>query len=208
MKNGLSKAERTRIFIIEQTAEVFNKKGYAGTSVADLVEATGLTRGSIYGNFENKEAVALAVFDYNYSRIVHATRELIGQETSYHAKLMVYAGVYKKMLRGTMNRGGCPILNTAVEADDTNPALRERASVAIQKWEDQIVLLIRQGILTGEFATETDARKIALSMIALIEGGMMISKVTGKRDSFERILETVELLVQGIETKGSRQSRD
>ena len=65
MNVGTTKAERTRNFIIEKTAEIFNRKGYAGTSMSDITEATGLTKGSIYGNFENKEDVALAVFEYN-----------------------------------------------------------------------------------------------------------------------------------------------
>ena len=54
----MSKAEKTRQFNNESTAELFNKKGYAGTSLSDISEATGLTKGSIYGNFENKDDVA------------------------------------------------------------------------------------------------------------------------------------------------------
>ncbi|MDO9376148.1 MAG: TetR/AcrR family transcriptional regulator, partial [Ferruginibacter sp.] len=63
----MTKAEKTRNFIVEQTAPIFNKKGYAGTSLTDLTEATGLTKGSIYGNFANKDEVALAAYDYNLS---------------------------------------------------------------------------------------------------------------------------------------------
>ena len=58
----MSTAEKTRQFIIESTAEIFNKKGYAGTSLAHISEATGLTKGSIYGNFANKYEVAKEVF--------------------------------------------------------------------------------------------------------------------------------------------------
>ncbi|MCP2807331.1 TetR family transcriptional regulator, partial [Salmonella enterica subsp. enterica serovar Typhimurium] len=60
-----SKAERTRQYIIDKAAPIFNKKGYAGTSLNDLIEATGLTKGAIYGNFENKDEIALEAFDYN-----------------------------------------------------------------------------------------------------------------------------------------------
>lgn len=50
----MSKAERTKQFIIEKTAPIFNAKGYMGTSMNDIMNATGLTKGSIYGNFETK----------------------------------------------------------------------------------------------------------------------------------------------------------
>ena len=66
----MSKADRTKQYIIEKTACIFNTKGYAGTSINDLIAATGLTKGSIYGNFENKDQVALAAFDYNFERLV------------------------------------------------------------------------------------------------------------------------------------------
>jgi hypothetical protein len=70
----MSKAEKTRAFIIEKAAPIFNMKGFAGTSMADLTEATGLTKGAIYGNFENKDEVALAVYDYNLSLVVQGLR--------------------------------------------------------------------------------------------------------------------------------------
>ena len=59
----LTKAEQTTQFIIEKVAPLFNQKGYAATSMSDITRVTGLTKGAIYGNFENKEAIAIAAFD-------------------------------------------------------------------------------------------------------------------------------------------------
>ena len=55
-----------------------------------MTEATGLTKGSIYGNFENKEEVALAVFDYNYGKVNQLIQQRIQREETYYDKLMVY----------------------------------------------------------------------------------------------------------------------
>jgi TetR/AcrR family transcriptional repressor of nem operon len=195
MNKQMSKAERTRSFIIESTAEIFNKKGYAGTSMSDLTAATKLTKGSIYGNFENKEEVALAAFDYNYSRISQTIRDLVDKAETYHDKLLVYANVYKKVIRGAVDRGGCPVLNTATEADDTNHLLKEKAAKAVKKWENNLTILIEQGIAIGEFKPEVNIRQTALSIIALIEGGVMISRVTNDRSSMDEVLNTVELLI-------------
>ena len=65
----MTKAERTRQFIIETTAPIFNSKGYEGTSISDITAATGLTKGSVYGNFKDKNELAAAVFDYNLEKI-------------------------------------------------------------------------------------------------------------------------------------------
>ncbi|RAJ37270.1 TetR/AcrR family transcriptional regulator [Pedobacter cryoconitis] len=199
MNKSYTKAERTRNFIIESTSVVFNKKGYAGTSLSDLTKATGLTKGSIYGNFENKEEVAVAVFDYNCSRVAHLTSLEVNRATTCYDKLMAYVRVYRTIISETMNRGGCPVLNTATEADDTNGLLRKRAANAVLTWESDLTAIIKKGIEKSEFKTNADPRKIALSMIALIEGGIMISKVTGDVTSMDLILNTVETLIDQIE---------
>lgn len=194
-----SKSERTRNFIIESTADIFNKKGYAGTSLSDLTAATGLTKGAIYCNFANKEEVALAVFDYNCARISKITREQVEKEETYHDKLMVYARVYRNVIGKMSAWGGCPVLNTAIEADDTNSPLKDRAAKAIRVWETKLVKLIELGITAGEFKAEVKARQTALSIVALIEGGLMISKVTDDRNSMDSVLNTVELLINSME---------
>lgn len=198
MNLGTTKAERTRNFIIEKTAEIFNRKGYAGTSMSDITEATGLTKGSIYGNFENKEEVALAVFEYNRSLVFNRVQAEVEKAGSYFEKLMVYGRVYKNVIASVGNRGGCPILNTAVEADDTNVPLQLSAAKALFSWKKSLVGIIEKGTEAGEFRKGIDAEEMAVSIIALIEGGVMFSKVTNDYANMDRVLATVQLLVKGI----------
>ena len=198
MAKAISKADRTRQFIIESTAGIFNKKGYAGTSMADLTQATQLTKGSIYGNFENKEEVALAAFDYNLSRIHLAIDERIRKSATYHDKLMVYARVYHSFMGEPFPVGGCPILNTAVEADDTHDVLKEKAANAVIQWKKKLIILIEEGVKAGEFKSAIDSTQLALSIIALVEGGMMIAKVTDHSANLDKVLKTVELLISQL----------
>jgi len=195
MNDPLTKAERTRQFIIETTAPIFNKKGYAGTSMADLTEATKLTKGSFYGNFENKEQVALAVFDFNLGKVSKAIQLRVQQAGTFRDKLGVYAQAYRDFVRTAHLEGGCPILNTAIDADDTNPLLKEKAAKAVLKWKKNVMDLIQGGIQAGEFKPDIDQHQMALSMIALIEGGMMISQVTNNTGNLDKVLKTVELLI-------------
>ncbi|GGN04676.1 hypothetical protein GCM10010967_44590 [Dyadobacter beijingensis] len=198
MNAGTSKAERTRNFIIEKTAEIFNRKGYAGTSMSDITEATGLTKGSIYGNFENKEEVALAVFEYNRSLVFNTVKAQLDKAPTYYEKLMVYGRVYKNVISSVGNRGGCPILNTAVEADDTNVPLQLSAAKALNSWKKSLMDIIRLGTEAGEFQPGVNAEEMAVSIIALIEGGVMFSKVTGDYRHMEHVLATVQALVNRI----------
>jgi len=197
MNSGKTKADRTRAFIIERASELFNKKGYAGTSLSDLMTVTGLSKGGIYGNFENKDEIALAVFEYNCRQVAQAYEKELKNASTYHDRLLTYAKVYG-ISKGVFKKGGCPILNTAVEADDTNPLLKKKAAIAIHQWRDKLEVLIQQGILAGEFKKSTGVRQTALAIISLVEGGLMIRRTTDDPLAMEFIINTVEKIINQI----------
>ena len=193
----MSKAEKTREFIVEKTAPIFNKKGYAGTSISDMTEATGLTKGSIYGNFANKDEVALAAFDYNWKRISDITRQEMEKKSTIKEKLLVYTE-YGKFINFPLPMGGCPVLNTAVEADDTHPLLKKKANEAFLTWKDKLTTLLEQGIRTKEFTTAIDPEQIALTIIAMIEGSIMIAKLSGKPAYRNAIMVSMRKMIEGL----------
>ena len=188
----MTKAEKTRQFIIEQTASIFNKKGFAGTSLNDITAATGLTKGSVYGNFGGKDEVALAVFDYNLKKVTQIFEGELGKQSTVKDKLLAYTHVYGNFQNFPFPAGGCPMQNTAIEADDTHPALRKKAQSAILNWKRLITNLIQQGIDNKEISTEVDPEQFALTMIATIEGMTMISNLTKKPEYRKTIIDSVE----------------
>lgn len=196
----MSKAERTKQFIIEKTAPLFNTKGYSGTSMSDITEATGLTKGSIYGNFENKDEVALAAFKYNIKKLQDAFGSEIEKQKTFKNKLLVYPRLYSHYYDLRVTKGGCPILNTASEADDTHPVLRKSVERVILFWKEKIMYFIEQGILEGEFkAKSIDIERTALTIIALIEGAVMIAKVTGNVKDLSTVMLSVTQIIEGLE---------
>jgi TetR/AcrR family transcriptional repressor of nem operon len=198
MENKTGKAEKTKQYIVEKTAPIFNTKGYAGTSLNDMIHATGLTKGSIYGNFVNKDDVALAAFDFNLKQVDNVIRDEMLKRSTYREKLLVYTKVYENFLEFPFPEGGCPVLNTAVEADDTHPDLRERASQAIINWKNLITKLIQKGIANNEFRTDVDPEEVALTIIATIEGAIMITKLTGKLNYRRAIMKSVDKMINDL----------
>ena len=180
MNKTFSKAEKTRQFIIEKTAPVFNTKGYAGTSLSDLTKATGLTKGSIYGNFQNKDEVALASFDYNFSRVNNYLKNKILASENAIERLLAYPQVYRDFLKIPFLQPGCPILNTSTEADDTHPLLKEKAAGALAFWKKSLENQVKRGIERKEVKSNTDHVEVAVIIMSLIEGSIMQAKVTGK----------------------------
>lgn len=188
----ISKSDRTKKFIVEQTAAIFNEKGYAGTTITDLTNATKLTKGSIYGNFTNKDDVALAAFDYNFNRVTQYIRKKMANKENSIDRLLVYPQVYGNFLKIPFLKAGCPILNTSTEADDTHPQLRERAANALVFWQTAIENQLKRGIQRGEIKKETNTTEFAIMLMALIEGAVMMAKVHGKSTELKMAMNVLQ----------------
>ena len=173
----MSKAELTKAHIIQQSATVFNQKGYAGTSMADIMQATGLKKGGIYNHFESKDELALAAFDYAESLLVQRVWSVVRTKRNAIARLDALVSSYLLYIDDPPIEGGCPILNTAIETDDTDSPLRDRALAAMNSWRGLIVRIVEKGIKKGEVKPTVEADTIATIIICNIEGAMMMSKL-------------------------------
>lgn len=192
----MSKKERTRQYIIEQAAPLFNQKGYAGTSLHDIMEMTGLKKGGIYGNFDSKEEIAVASFEYAVKLVTEKVKMRADQKLKSYEKLKVVIDFYRNYLTNPPIDGGCPILNTSIEADDTNPVLRKRVIQALDNWRGSMAGTIKKGIKKGEIKPTIDAEEFATIFIATLEGGIMMSKVYNKIKPLNIVLNRLELMIQ------------
>lgn len=186
----MTKSEQTREKIIAQAALLFNQKGYSGTSIDDIMQATGLKKGGIYNHFRNKEEIALAAFDHAYAlqseSYANAIRAVRGQPT---LQLRAMIDVFVESYEDPVVTGGCIVMNTAIESDDNNPALKAHAAAAMDEWRDLIMRIIVKGIAKGKFRSETDPSALASLIIASLEGGLMMSKLYNDPAYIHRVAE-------------------
>jgi AcrR family transcriptional regulator len=194
------KSERTKRYIIQQTADIFNRKGFSGTSMSDLTEATGLTKGSIYGNFTNKDEVALAVFDYNFSQISQYISDRMLAKDNSIERLLVYPEIYRRFLEIPFLKSGCPLLNTATEADDTHPMLRQKAQKALSYWKKSIANQVERGKARGEIMPETNADQVAVIISSLIEGAIMQAKLNQRANDLCIAMDFLESYILQLKT--------
>ncbi|MDF2477411.1 MAG: TetR family transcriptional regulator [Sphingobacterium sp.] len=192
------KSENTKQLIIEKTSTVFNVKGYAGTSINDVMSATGLSKGCIYGNFENKDEIALSVFDYNFGKVTQHMKERILATEDSIERLLVYPHMYKNYFKYPYLQAGCPILNTATEADDTHPSLQKRVQKALDFWKTSIENQIKRGIGRNEIKADTNPTEIAVVMISMIEGAFMQAKVNNHMTELNIAMSFLEKLIRNL----------
>jgi TetR/AcrR family transcriptional repressor of nem operon len=198
----MSKAEKTREYIIEKAAPIFNMKGYAGTSLQDLTEATGLTKGSIYGNFKNKDEVAVAVYEYSIRMLDQRITAFLESRHSMTAKLVGITEYYRLNWRQIFEKGGCPVQNASVEADDNLSVLKKPVQNSIKNWAKGITLVIEKGQRKGEFKKSIDAEEYAYAIITLLEGGIMLAKIMNNQKLlFNALDRIVDVIHQEIKKK-------
>lgn len=182
----MQKGERTRQRILEQAAQVFSLRGYFATSFSDLIEATGLEKGGIYNHFGSKDELALAVFDYSVEQVRQRSREILVNQPHTLDRLRGVVQVFRSLIDYPILAGGCPVLNTAVEADDTHPVLRERAQNAMEEWRSYIIRTVRKGIERKEIRAGVAGDTLATVMLATLEGAVMMTKLYGDTSHMER----------------------
>lgn len=191
----LSKSEKTKLFIIEKSAELFNQKGYAGTSMSDIMKATGLAKGGIYGNFESKDEIAVLAFDFAHEKVLRELSVCIQQNKSPLDRLFAIFDFYRDYTVNPTVEGGCPILNLGAEADDHLPFLKKKVKLALQNMLSSLERIFTSGINKGEFKEDINIKEEAEHVFAHIEGAILMAKVMDDPGLLHRALDRLKAYV-------------
>jgi TetR/AcrR family transcriptional regulator, transcriptional repressor for nem operon len=203
-KSKPTKGELTRQRIIAEAACLFNRRGYQGGSLQDLMKATGLEKGGIYRHFSSKEELAALAFDHAWQEAFEARQhnmDIIGNSVD-KLKQLITNFVEKR----PSIPGGCPLLNTAVDADDGNALLREHARKALKGWQHRIESMIVEGIKAREIRRDVDGRKLGNLIIASLEGALMIARLERNQQPLHDAEEHLHRYIEG-EVRESKSHR-
>lgn len=192
----MRKGELTRERIIAQAAPLFNQRGFAGCSMQDIMDATGLEKGGLYRHFSSKEELAAEVFRYAVDRVNGLRNDKIDRDHGAIAELRSLVRRFVEIRSDVA--GGCIIFNTAIEEDDGNPILRGLALKAIEDWKGGLAKVIEQGIRSGEIRKGTVPRRVANVLIATLEGALTISRMEGTRTALEDAQHALESFLETI----------
>ena len=191
----MKKGEITRQSIIEKSAPIFNTKGIAATAMSDIMEATKLSKGSLYVHFDNKDDLAAVVVDYTLEqgrlKLLAATNKHAGAKE----RLFAYFDQFIDSMHPPVI-GGCPMMNFGTEADDLNDAIRKRVNKSIETAQILIEDIIKKGIADGVFIPEWDYKEFAAMAFAMIEGGILINRVSGNNSKMKIINRNLKKIVE------------
>lgn len=196
----MRKGEATRERIIAAAAPIFNQHGYEGTSMQRLMEVTGLEKGGIYRHFGSKEELAREAFLFSLEQIRQVRMGDLDQIEGAVPKLRYVVERFVEV--PSPIAGGCPLMNTAIDADDGNVALRELAAKALRAWQMALSRIAAEGIRSGEIHPNADARRIANTIISTLEGALMLSRIEHSRGPLTDARATLEEWLDRLQANG------
>ena len=192
------KASQRRLSILASAAPVFNRKGFSGTSIADILDATALEKGGLYNHFSSKEELAIASFDFSMAAVdAYFTRALKGTESGL-PRLLTYFAAFERYIEKPTVAGGCPMVNSAIEADDALPFLREHVQKALENVREMLLHNIDRGLAKGHFRAGTDREVIADFIFAALEGAVVVSRGLRSRVFTKRVIATLRTWLMGF----------
>jgi AcrR family transcriptional regulator len=198
-KSEQTKGEQTRQAIIEKAAPLFNKRGFEGCSLADIMQATGLEKGGVYRHFSSKEELATEVFRYAMQTAIDARSIADRPELDALSKLRLM--VERFVTVPSPLPGGCPLLNAAVDTDDGNPILRKLVQEELARWKTRIRRVVQQGIADGQISRTADPQRIANLVISTLEGALMITRLEGNRNALHDAQVSLDLCLSTLAAK-------
>ncbi|NRB46990.1 MAG: TetR/AcrR family transcriptional regulator [Saprospiraceae bacterium] len=184
--------EKTANYILETVAPIFNRQGYVGTSLSDLTKATQLTKGALYGNFKNKDELALKAFELNIKRVLKPLNEMVDRKSNHLDKVLAVIQFYRTYDQRTKEIGGCPFLNVSIDAKNNHPALFHRAKSLEKRKQEALSRIIEEGIKREEINADVDPDSFAKNMYSLIVGAYFMTFIQEDASYLAEALDQLE----------------
>lgn len=180
--------EVTKEKILKQSGTLFNTQGYKATSISDITKATGFTKGAIYRHFKNKSELEMETLSHLSAQMFDQLRGKIKSATTTREKLNAIYNYFGTYMSKPPVKGGCPLMNVAIEADDAHPYLRRRAVTILNMLADSITTILRNGIKYNQVKKDTDVNFYATVIVASLEGAIMMSKLRGDDNDINQVI--------------------
>ena len=169
--------ELTRSIILETACELFNSQGYKATSISDITEKAKLTKGAIYRHFQDKSSLEKEALRTMCNKMLGDISSSIKQANDSKAKLYCILEYFSAYGKKPPFKGGCPLMNAAIEADDNNTELKMVVQFIMGQIHEAICRIIKNGIAHGQIRKGVKEKELSSLMIGSLEGSVMMMKV-------------------------------
>ena len=195
---------KRRNAILDAAARLINERGFNNTSVEDLIEATGLSgKSHFYHYFASKDALGMAVIDRQFERFTERGLAILSEPMIDPVdRLTLFIDTLVALQRDREGGSGSPFGNLAGELADAHEGFRQRLDDVFERWTGQLDALLRE--VGGQLRDGVDTVRLARFIIAALEGGMLMTRVTRDVEAMEGIGEDLKRFIATHLRDGAR----
>lgn len=191
--------EATKENILKESGILFNTFGYKATSISNITDATGLTKGAIYRHFTSKDELEIETLIHLSGIMNEKVRARVKAQATAGDKLRAVVQFFESYISDPPLDGGCPLMNAAVEADDAHPRLKKTALQILNGLRSSLISILEKGIHYKQLKRGINKEMYATLIIAALEGAIMMSKLSGNDDDIKHIIKHLESQIKEIE---------
>lgn len=192
-----AKGRQTRARIIETAAVLMHEQGVAETTIEHVRDAAGVSSSQVYHYFADKQALVLAVIDYQSDRIVGGQQPMFDRLDTLEG-LRAWRDFVVEHQRSLGCRGGCPLGSLGVELAELDDTARARVAASFARWEAGIRSGLRAMDTSGRLAPHADPEALAMALLAALQGGLLLTQLNRDTRPLEQALDAVLSLVASL----------
>lgn len=168
---------------------VFWTRGYHATSLTDLLDGTGLSRGSLYKAFGDKKSLFLKALDCYADAGLQELGATLAAPGSVKAAIRAALGIYVPLSAGDTGQRGCMVMATAAEMLPHDAEVEARVRDVFRRIQALLADAVRRGQTAGELAIDQDASDVARFLVCQIEGMRLLGKVGATRPDMAAVVD-------------------
>lgn len=175
--------------VLDRAIQVFSERGYHGTSITDLVQATHLTQGSLYKAFQDKEAIFVAALERYRSVRAQQLHAAMGTEGTGLARLRRALAFYAAASQGQPGRTGCLVVGSLAALATFPEPVAQHIRAALARHAALLAAVIRQGQHDGSIAAQVDADASAHLLLCLVQGMRIVGKADAHHPAMAQVVD-------------------
>ncbi len=192
----MKKSKETKEIILIKASKLFNDQGYGISSIKDIERATGLSKGAIYGHFDNKEVLQKNAFEFNLE-FIQKNLFLKLNEADHSVDLLnVFIDFYSNFFSYKNYQNSCPLVRALNEADIPQGKIKKAAVNEIKRWNKLLVQILEEGKDKGEINPGIDSNYYSKLIINLIEGSLLISKALKDKSYLDCAMDHLSFIIK------------
>ncbi len=184
------KKEYDREEVLQKATAVFWEKGFEGTSMKDLVAATGLNRFSMYDAFENKEGLFKEVLRFYMSQMEDQLFVDMRDNAQGLASIYAFYDRLLELIDSGGNMTGCLVLNTAVDCPCREKVIMEMVQDQYRKSQDLLEACLQLAKNKGEISSDADPGALAQYLVGINHAMMVMQRIHTPIEETRSFLDT------------------